>query len=190
MPSRFNLPHFDITSFATTHDYAGAGTPNNSAVRIRDEHGKRIQNELRVALAAADQMRPTDQRLLAPTGTYVEVELRRGTPADSLNMRTEEIRAGATKSDVNGRTIALYVPDHARPVMEQILSEYLTGPLTRIGQNPPNRGKVESIEAIRTARLARPMRPRPFQLILKRRFGGHSGVTETAKLRLRMCAQG
>lgn len=154
MPSRFNLPHIDITSFATTHDYAGAGIPNNSAVRIRDEHGKRIQNELRVALAAGDQMRPTDQRLLAPTGTYVEVELRRGTPADSLNMRTEEIRAGATKSHVNGRTIALYVPDHARPVMEQILSEYLTGPLTRIGQNPPNRGKVESIEARRTARLA------------------------------------
>jgi hypothetical protein len=154
MPSRFNLPHIDITSFATTQEYAGAGSPNNSAVRIRDEHGKRIQNELRVALAAADQMRPTDQRLLAPTGTYVEVELRRGTAADSLNMKTEEIRAGATKSDTNGRTIALYVPDHARPVMEQILSEYLTGPLTSVGQNPPNKGKVESIEAIRTARLA------------------------------------
>lgn len=154
MSSRFNLPHIDITSFSTTQDYAGAGVPNSSAVRIRDEHGKRIQNELRVALAAADQTRPADPRLEPPTGTYVEVELRRGTATDSLNMKTAEIRAGATKADDSGQTIALYVPDHARPVLEQILNEYLSGPLTKKGQNPPNRGKVESIEAIRTARLA------------------------------------
>jgi hypothetical protein len=44
------------------------------------------------------------------------------------------------------------VPDHARPVLEQILSDYLTGQLTEKG-NPPNKVKVESIEAIRTARL-------------------------------------
>jgi hypothetical protein len=154
MPSRYNLPHIDITSFATTQDYAGEGAFNNSAVRIRDEHGRRIQNELRVAFAAADQTRPADPRLEAPTGTFVEVALRRGTPADSLDMKTEQIRAGATKSDDTERTIALYVPDHARPVLEQILSDYLTGPLTKIGRNPPNKGKVESIEAIRTARLA------------------------------------
>jgi hypothetical protein len=49
---------------------------------------------------------------------------------------------------------ALYVPDHARPAFEEILNEYLTGELTAIGQNPPNKAKVEAIEAIRTARIA------------------------------------
>jgi hypothetical protein len=68
-------------------------------------------------------------------------------------MKSEAIRAGAAKAnDTNERTIALYVPDHARPVLEHILDDYLNGELTERG-NPPNRAKVESIEAIRTARL-------------------------------------
>ncbi|MFH1346486.1 MAG: peptidase S8 family protein, partial [Pseudomonadota bacterium] len=154
MASRFNLPHIDIAAFASTQDYAGSGAFGSSAVRIRDEHGRRIQNELRVALTAADQIRPTDERLEPPTGAYVEVELRRGTRADALDLKGEDIRAGATKTtEANDRTIALYVPDHARPVLEQILDDYLNGPLSRKGKNPPNRSKVESIEAIRTARL-------------------------------------
>ena len=153
MASRFNLPHIDITAFASSQDYAGSSSGGSSAVRIRDEHGKRIQNELRVALTAADQVRPTDERLEPPTGAYIEVELRRGTRADALDLKGEDIRAGATKvTEANDRTIALYVPDHARPVLEQILDDYLNGPLSKKG-NPPQKAKVESIEAIRTARL-------------------------------------
>src|ERR1700681_3224760 len=118
MPSRFNLPHIDIAAFASTQEYVGEQGFSSSAVRERAAHGQRIQNELRVALAAADQTKPTDERLTPPTGTFVEVELRRGTPADSLDLKTQDIRSGAAKTtEANDRTIALYVPDHARPVL-------------------------------------------------------------------------
>lgn len=154
MASRFNLPHIDITAFATTTNYVGEQGGGGSAVRERAAHGQRVQNELRLALAAADAIKPTDARLEPPTGTFVEVELRRGTPPDALDMRTQDIRTGAAKSnDANDRVIALYVPDHARPVLDQILNDYLNGPLSQKGNNPPNKTKVESIEAIRTARL-------------------------------------
>ncbi|MCA1530600.1 S8 family serine peptidase [Bradyrhizobium yuanmingense] len=87
-----------------------------------------------------------------PTGSFVEVELRRSTPPDALDLKKQNIRASAAKlSDANTRTIALYVPDHARPVLEHILSDYLTAH-TKDG-NPKNQAKVESIEAIRRARL-------------------------------------
>ena len=154
MASRYNLPHIDIFTFAAAQEYAGEGAFGSSAARIRAEHGRRIQSELNVALAAADKTRPTDDRIATPTGTYIEVELRRGTPADVLDMKRQDIRTGAAKTDeTSERTIALYVPDHARPVLEQILNDYLSGPLSAVGQNPPNKTKVESIEAIRTARL-------------------------------------
>ena len=46
-------------------------------------------------------------------------------------MKTQNIRAGATKTTLaNDRTIALYVPDHARPVLEDIIDDYLNGGLT------------------------------------------------------------
>jgi hypothetical protein len=154
MPSRFNLPHIDIIAFATSQDYVGEQGGGSGAVRERAAHGQRVQNELRVALAAADAAKPTDARLEPPTGTFVEVELKRGTPPDALDMKTQDIRTGAVKAtEANDRVIALYVPDHARPVLEEILNDYLNGPLSKVGNNPPNKTKVESIEAIRTARL-------------------------------------
>jgi hypothetical protein len=95
-----------------------------------------------------------DARLPAPPGTYLEVELRRGTAGDKLDLKNDGIRTGATKADENNvRTIALFVPNHARPVLEQIIDDYLNGPLTERAGNPPNKGKVESIERIRRARI-------------------------------------
>jgi hypothetical protein len=153
MPSRYNLPHIDITRFATSQEYVGEQSFGSSAVRERAVHGQKIQNELQAAWAAADRTEPTDARLEPPTGTFVEVELRRGTPADTLDRKSADIRTGAVKAnDANERTIALYVPDHARPVLERILDDYLHGELTE-GGNPPNKTTVEAIEAIRTARL-------------------------------------
>jgi hypothetical protein len=155
MASRFSLPHIDISARATTQNYVGEGVGGgSSAVRIRAEHGTRIQAELQAAFTAADQKRPTDNRLERPTSSIVEVELRRGTRADTLDVKREGIRTGAAKVDEASRTIALHVPDHARPVLDQLLQEYLHGELTDVGQNPPNQAKVESIEAIREARLA------------------------------------
>ena len=152
MPSSYNLPHIDISALSSDHDYVGEQGFGSSAVRERDAHGKRLQNELQVAWQAADASRPGDVRLPPPTGSFVEVELRRSTPPDALDLKKQNIRGSAAKlSDANTRTIALYVPDHARPVLDQILSDYLTAH-TKDG-NPKNQAKVESIEAIRRARL-------------------------------------
>jgi hypothetical protein len=81
MPSRYNLPHIDMTSRSTSHEYVGDSTGGSSAVRIREEHGRRVQSELRTALQSSDTGRQaTDRRLPAPTGTYLEIELRRARP--------------------------------------------------------------------------------------------------------------
>src|SRR6266508_4272626 len=152
MASRYNLPHIDIGSLVSTHEYVGEQGFGSGAVRERAAHGQRIQNELRVSLSAADEAKPADGRLEPSEGAFVEVVLRRGTPPDILDMKTQDIRSSAAKTnESNDRTIALYVPDHARPVLETILSDYLEQDTD--GGNPKNQGKVESIEAIRIARL-------------------------------------
>jgi Subtilase family len=152
MPSRYNLPHIDITAFASSQEYVGEPGFGSQAVRERVAHGQRLQNELRVSLAAADANKPTDERLEAPDGTFIEVELRRGTNPETLESKRQGIRAGATKAtDANYRTIALFVPDQARPVFEQIFDDYLNRDTP--GGNPAQQAKVESIESIRIARL-------------------------------------
>jgi hypothetical protein len=154
MASRFTLPHVDISAFVDAQPYSAASSFGSSAVRMRDEHGRRLQNELKEALAAADRARPIDARLEPASGSIIEVELRKGTAPDALDMKGNGIRAGAaTESQAGRTTIALHVPDHARPVLQHIVDEYLAGPLTKAG-NPPNKGKVEAIENIRAARIA------------------------------------
>jgi hypothetical protein len=154
MPTRFTLPHIDIGSFASTQRYQGSSSGSTSAPRLRAEHGRRLQNELTAALRLVDEFRPTDERLDPPAGTFLEVELRRGVKPDALDMKTEGIKSGAAKAtENNDRTVALYVPDTARPALETIINDYLNGPLTQRGQNPPNKAKVEAIEAFRAARL-------------------------------------
>lgn len=154
MPSRYNLPHIDIARFASEHDYLGDGAFGDPAARDRAEHGRRLQGELDAALAMADQTRPTDDRLPPITGTRIEVELRRGTDPEVLNLKTQGIRAGASKFTANNdRTIALYVPDEARPALAAILNDYLTGEVSDKTGNPPQSGKVEAIEAFRQLRL-------------------------------------
>ncbi|AOO83429.1 peptidase S8 family protein [Bosea vaviloviae] len=153
MPTRFDLPHIDIAAFRSSSPYAGSGSPNGgSAVRIRGEHGRRLQNELNVAFAAADAAMPSDDRLEPPEGTFLEVELRRGTKADILERKTDGVRPGAVKPD-DQRTVALYVPDHARGALERILEDYTNGPLSVVAGQPPMKSFVEPIEAFRRARL-------------------------------------
>src|SRR5208283_4050739 len=98
MPSRYNLPHIDITAFVSTNEYVGEGGGRPSAVRERVTHGRRIQHELHIALDAADRTKPTDTRLEAPDGTFLEVELRPGTAPNVLDMKTQHIRSGAAKT--------------------------------------------------------------------------------------------
>jgi Subtilase family len=151
MASRFTLPHIDITRFASSQGYVGQGSGGNPGYRIREEHAKRLQAELATALKLADAARPTDPRVPVIGAAILEVELRRGTDADHLE--TKEIRVGAAKANArNDRTVAVIIPDGARAAFEKILEDYRTGPLTKKG-NPPQKAKVEAIDAFRQARL-------------------------------------
>ncbi|MBB3464544.1 S8 family peptidase [Rhizobium sp. BK377] len=152
MAGRFTLPHIDVSALHTASPYTGTGSGGSSVPRIRAEHGRKLSNELDVALAAITELRGADPRLEPAAGGYVEVELRPGTSADVLEWKKQGIRPGATKDRDNARTVALYVPDNAREAIQQILHDYLSGPLSPKG-NPPNASRVEKIEEIRRARL-------------------------------------
>jgi hypothetical protein len=153
MPSRYNLPHISIDRFRSENSYQGEGTNIYKVDRVREDHARRIQGELVTAFARADQERPADARLPEINGVYLEVELRGKTPTDILDLTKSHIRSGASKTtEDNNRTIAVYVPDYARKVLEKILEDYRTGPLGVSG-DPPQKDRVESIEAIRKARL-------------------------------------
>jgi len=68
MPSRYNLPHIDITAFALTQEYVGEQGHGSSGVRERAAHGQRIQNELRVALEAVSYTHLLQNVADAPLG--------------------------------------------------------------------------------------------------------------------------
>ncbi|PDT12450.1 S8 family peptidase [Rhizobium sp. M1] len=152
MASRFTLPHIDVSALHTTSPYSGTGGGGSSVPRIRAEHGRKLANELNVALAAIAELRAADPRLEPADGGYIEVELRPGTNADVLEWKKQGIRPGATKDRANARTVALYVPDNSQEAIQQILDDYLNGPLSPKG-NPPNASRVERIEEIRRAHL-------------------------------------
>lgn len=152
MATRFTLPHIDISSFVTSTDYSGQGGGGSSAPRIRQEHGSRLLNELSAAFEAADAERVQDERLPPPTGSYVEVELRRGTNPDELARKTHGIKPTAVQDSDDSRLVALFVPDHARVALRAIIEDYRAGPLTPAG-NPPKSATVGPIEAFRRARL-------------------------------------
>src|SRR4051794_24369701 len=97
MPSRFTLPHIDIAHFATSQAYQGSSGGGGGDARVRAEHGRRIQNELNAALRLADELRPRDDRLPPVSGTFLEVDLRRGTKPDALDQKTQGIRTSAVK---------------------------------------------------------------------------------------------
>ncbi|MGN7735320.1 S8 family peptidase [Ensifer sp. 22564] len=152
MASRFTLPHVDISALHTASPYSGTGSGGSSVPRIRAEHGRKLANELDVALAAIAELRGSDPRLETASGGYIEVELRPGTNTDVLEWKKQGIRPGATKDRTNARTVALFVPDNSQEAIHQILDDYRNGPLTPKG-NPPNASRVERIEAIRRAHL-------------------------------------
>lgn len=154
MPSRFTLPHIDIGAYSAVQPYVGSGGGGGGSPREREEHGRRVQNELRAALELATQQRPADERLEPLPGVFLEVQLTKGTSPDALDRKNDGIRAGAVNTTAGEeRVVALYVPDAAQPVLERIVEDYLNGEPTERG-NPPHKAKVEAIEAVRAARLA------------------------------------
>ena len=102
----------------------------------------------------ADALRPHDSRLPEATGAFVEVSLASGTKPDAVDMKSKGVRSAATRMEADRtRSVVLYVPDEARPALQQILADYLTKNTEK--GNPANRAKVEVIEAFRVARLER-----------------------------------
>lgn len=153
MATKFNLPHIDISRFRDTTPYTGTGSPGGGSVRVRAEHGRRLQAELNAALELTDLARSDDPRLPDPVGSYLEVELHRSASVDNLERKTDKIRPGAVKLRDNGnKNVALFVPDAARAAFREILSEYTDGPLTD-GGNPKRQTVVEAIENFRQAKL-------------------------------------
>ena len=155
MASKFTLPHIEITKFKSQHSYQGVGTGGGVGAREREEHGRRLQGQLDAAFKLVEAMRPQDDRLPAPTTTILEVELRRGASPEILQKKTLGLRPGASKIDEKeARTVALFLPDASREALADILQEYRTGKLIKVGQNPPNKALVEAIQAFRFAQLA------------------------------------
>lgn len=156
MASRFDRPHLNISDRAITRLYQAPqeNRGGGSAPRVRAEHGARLQGELVAAFQGADTQKTADDRLAPAAGIYLEVELRRGDNPNLLEQKSARIRLGATRTLENESTaVALFVPDEARPVLEEILRDYTSGPLTEKRQEPQRKQKVEAIEAFRQARL-------------------------------------
>ncbi len=153
MATRFTLPHIDISRRYESSEYLGEGSGRDKNVRIREEHGARLQRELDAALLMIDQQRIIDARLPAPEGGYIEVELTRGSDPDKLERSKLKVRTHAVKDEAAGRVVALYVPDAARGAYAAILADYRNGPLKERTNNPPNKSTVEPIESFRRARL-------------------------------------
>ena len=122
-------------------------------MRIREEHGAKLLAELEAAFSAADVQRAVEADVPRMDGGYVEVELRPGTNPAVLERKREGIRPGATKDEGDISTVALYVPDHARAALVDILEATRKGPLTAKGQRPPRSSGVDPIEAFRQAHL-------------------------------------
>lgn len=153
MATRFTLPHIDISAFRHTNDYAGQSSGGSSVPRIRAEHGAKLLSELNAALVAIDEFKAVDNRLEPATGGFIEVEISRKAKPDLLERKNDGVRPGAVVEADNFKTVALYVPDLARPVLGKILNDYLNGPLSEKRGNPPHATLVESIEAFRRAHL-------------------------------------
>ncbi|MEZ5968656.1 MAG: S8 family peptidase [Hyphomonas sp.] len=153
MAGPYDKPHLSIHSRLVRQDYtaprrdmSGGGTP-----RERVAHGERLAAELALAAQNFNAARPTREGLPEPEGVFLEVDLVRGTPVDLLERKNDGILPGATRLQENqNKSVGVYVPEGALPVLQQILDEYAHGALTERG-NPRRQSLVEPIEAIREA---------------------------------------
>ena len=155
MASPYDLPHIDLSRRLQAAPFTsaasnpiGAGTP-----RSREEHGEKLRGELAASYRAFDAARREDPRLDPPQGTFLEVELKRGSRVEVVERKKAGIQPGAAKLELNeNRIVGLYVADESREIFADILREYQQGELTP-GGKPQRKDFVEPIESIRAARL-------------------------------------
>lgn len=156
MAPRYTLPHIDLIGRKSRVAYKASNDRFRSGnqPRGRVAHGGKLRGDLASAFKAFDEARPEDPRVEPVKGAFLEVELRRGSVADNLERKTDGVKPLAVQLDVaESRIVGLFVPDEARPLLEKILQDYQTGPLTKVARNPPKKGFVEPIESFRQARL-------------------------------------
>ncbi|MEQ5777110.1 S8 family peptidase [Thalassospira sp. NFXS8] len=160
MPPEFNRTHFDISEFAVSRRYSSPpqNVGDGQAPRIRQEHGRVLEEQLRVTFREEHEARAKaklPEGLTASDGAYYEVELRKGAKAEKLERQRDHIVVGATKIDPVSKRVStvVFIPDASVPVLENIFQDYATGELTERGNKPPNNNYVDPIETIRRARL-------------------------------------
>ncbi len=133
------------------------GMSTNTPPRTREEHGVRLREQLQAAFRAFDLTHKPDLKLEevdGVQGAFLEVELLRGTPIERIERRSKGITPTATHVQPDEtRTVGLFVPNAARALLDQILLDYTTGPLTEKGKQPQHKDFVESIEVIRKAQF-------------------------------------
>jgi len=155
MPGPFERPHLRIDGRIRRAEY----TPPSSRgggdriPRNRGDHAVKLRSELDRSYEAFEARRIRDERLPNPDGVFLEVELRRGTPVETLDRKGPKIKAGPAKLDANDeRRIGLFVPDDAREKLSDMLLNYETGDLTARGKAPLE-GTFEPINEISAATL-------------------------------------
>ena len=159
MATRFNRPHINFEKYRVRRDFS---SPNldisgNAPPRTREEHGVRLRQELQQAFLNFETIRPAASNVdgaEGTQGTFLEVELRRGTPIEAVERKSKGVMPTSTKLEPNdNRTVGLFVPDTARDFVLDMLEEYANGPLTDAGR-APKKGFAEPIEVIRAAKFA------------------------------------
>ena len=157
MVSRYTHPHIDISERYIRRDFVAPrmNMSTNTPPRTREEHGVRLREQLQAAFQAFDFTHKPDPRLEeidGVQGAFLEVELLRGTPIEKIERKGIRPTATHVQPDET-RTVGWFVSDAARALLDQILLDYTTGPLTEKKKQPQRRGFVESIKAIREARF-------------------------------------
>ncbi len=159
MATRFNKPHLHFDKYRTRRDFvapsinlSGEGVP-----RTREEHGVRLREELQAAFNDFEELRPRPleefEDIGGTSGSFLEVELRRGTPIEAVERKSKGVVPTATKLEPNdNRTVGLFVPDKARDYILSMLEDYAHGPLTEKGR-APQQNFADPIEIIRTAKF-------------------------------------
>jgi Subtilase family len=158
--SEYDRPHLDISVLVRRGEYKSPGSNArlNPLQRIRDDHGRRLADELRAAFERADVSRAAPVQQIPDLdlvgGVFLEVELSRQVRAQILERKKEGTRQSAEVISAEGvRTIALFVPDDARDTLQAVIADYTEGEITSVKGYPPKASRVEPIEHIREARL-------------------------------------
>jgi Subtilase family len=149
-------PHIDITALVQRGEYKSPGSNGrlNPLQRIRDNHGRRLADELRIAFERADATQNHVEDMEPAGGVLLEIELSRQVGATIVERKSEGTRQSAeTVSEQGVRTMALFVPDDARDTLDAIIADYTEGEIKSVKGTPPKASRVEPIEHIREARL-------------------------------------